>query len=93
MLHEVAAGDLEPGDIANPLRKLLRHVNVLRGEATAIDVASRRVTISYGVGVLTRELPFDHLLLALGSETNYAGVPGGAEYAIGIKTLGDVAPG
>ena len=96
MLHEVAAGDLEPGDISNPLRKLLRHVNVLRGEATAIDLASRRVTISYGVGVLTRELPFDHLLLALGSETNYAGVPGVAEYSPGgegpLQELADPGP-
>ncbi len=89
MLHEVAAGDLEPGDISNPVRKVLRRVNVLNAEVTGIDLGARRVTISYGVRVLTRELPFDHLLLALGSETNYAGVPGIAEHALGIKTLGD----
>ena len=89
MLHEVAAGDLEPGDICNPLRKLLRRVNVLSGEVTEIDLAARRVTISYGVRVLARELPFDHLLLALGSETNGVGIPGVAEHALGIKTLGD----
>ena len=73
MLHEVAAGDLEPGDICNPLRKLLRHVNVLNGEVTAIDLATRKVTISYGIRALTRELSFDHLLLALGSETDSVG--------------------
>jgi NADH dehydrogenase FAD-containing subunit len=32
MLDEVAAGDLEPAHICNPLRKLLRHVTVLSGE-------------------------------------------------------------
>jgi NADH dehydrogenase len=47
------------------------------------------VTLSYGIGLLTRELPFDHLVLALGSETNYSGIPGVAENALGIKTLGD----
>ena len=89
MLHEVAAGDLDPGDICNPLRKLLRRVNVVNGAVTAIDLAARRVTISYGVRGLTRELPFDHLLLALGSETNSVGIPGVAEHSLGIKTLGD----
>lgn len=89
MLHEVASGDLDPGDICNPLRKLLRNVTVLNGEVRAIDLAARQVTISYGLGRLTRELPFDHLVLALGSETDYFGTPGVAEHALGIKTIGD----
>jgi NADH dehydrogenase len=89
MLDEVAAGDLEPAHISNPLRELLRRVTVLSGNIKAIDLATRRVTIAYGIGELTRELPFDHLVLALGSETNYFGRPGVAEHALGIKTLGD----
>ena len=89
MLDEVAAGDLEPAHICNPLRKLLRRVTILTGEIRAIDVAARQVTISYGVRALTRELAFDHLVLALGSETNYFGIPGIAEHALGIKTIGD----
>ncbi len=89
MLHEVAAGDLEPAHICNPLRKLLRRVTVLSGDIKAIDLAARRVTIAYGIGGLSRELPFDHLVLALGSEANYLGIPGVAEHALGIKTLGD----
>ncbi|MBV9929205.1 MAG: NAD(P)/FAD-dependent oxidoreductase [Acidobacteria bacterium] len=89
MLHEVAAGDLEPADICNPLRKLLRRVTVLNGEIEAVDLVARRVTISYGVRGLRRELPFDQLVLALGSETNYFGTPGVAEQALGIKTLRD----
>ena len=32
MLHEVAAGDLSPGDIVNPLRRILRHVNIVQAE-------------------------------------------------------------
>jgi NADH dehydrogenase len=89
MLHEVASGDLEPAHICNPLRKLLRRVTILTGEIKTIDVAARRVTISYGIRRLSRELPFDHLVLALGSETNYFGTPGVAEHALGIKSLGD----
>ena len=89
MLHEVVASDLEPADICNPLRKLLRRVTVLNGEIETIDLAARRVTISYGIRELKRELPFDYLVLALGSETNYFGIPGVAEQALGIKTLRD----
>ena len=89
MLHEVAAGDLEPAHICNPLRRLLRRVTVVSGEVKAIDVTARRATIAYGINEQSRELPFDHLVLALGSETSYRGVPGVAEHALGIKTLGD----
>jgi NADH:ubiquinone reductase (H+-translocating) len=89
MLDEVASGDLEPAHICNPLRKLLRRVTVLNGDIKAIDLEARQVTIAYGIRALTRELPFDHLVLALGSETNYSGIPGVAEHALGIKTLGD----
>ena len=81
MLHEVVASDLEPADICNSLRKLLRRVMVLNGEIEAIDLVARRVTISYGTRELRRELQFDHLVLALGSETNYFGIPGVAEEA------------
>ena len=89
MLDEVAAGDLDPAHVCNPHRKLLRHVTVLNGEIKAIDLAARVVTISYGISAFTRELSFDHLVLALGSEKNYFGTPGVAERALGIKTLGD----
>jgi NADH:ubiquinone reductase (H+-translocating) len=89
MLHEVAAGDLEPSHICNPLRKLLRRVVVLTGNVESIDVSKKRVTISYATGQIRHDLPFDYLVLALGSDTNYAIVPGVAEHAFGIKTLGD----
>ncbi len=89
MLHEVVASDLEPADICNPLRKLLRRVTVLDGDVQKIDCAARRATIGYGIRNLSRDLRFDHLVLALGSETNYFGIPGLAEDAFGIKTLGD----
>ena len=89
MLHEVAAGDLEPTHICNPLRKLLRRVIILTGNVESIDLSQRRVTISYTTSLIRRELPFDYLVFSLGSDTNYAGVPGVAEHAFGMKTLGD----
>jgi NADH dehydrogenase FAD-containing subunit len=40
MLHEVAAGDLCPGDIVNPLRRILRYVKVVAVEVRVIDLSA-----------------------------------------------------
>ena len=46
MLHEIAASDLEITNIVNPLRKLLRKVEVLVGDVNQIDLPNKRVSIS-----------------------------------------------
>src|ERR1700724_359629 len=46
MLHEVAASDLEITNIVNPLRKLLRKVEVLVGDVNEIDLQNKHVLIS-----------------------------------------------
>ena len=89
MLHEVAASDLELSTIVNPLRKLLGRVNTFVGTIEAIDVASRRVTVSHGVDRHTHDLSYDHVVLALGSRTNFYGLPGVEECALTVKSLGD----
>src|SRR5262252_774325 len=48
MLHEVAAGDLYPGDIVNPLRKMLRNVRFVEAEVIGIDLANRKVQVEIG---------------------------------------------
>src|ERR1700730_15517310 len=50
MLHEIAASDLEITNIVNPLRKLLRKVDVVVGNVHDIDLPGRRVVISRGSG-------------------------------------------
>ncbi len=65
MLHEVAAGDLHPSDIVNPLRRILRHVSVVEAEVGAIDLGARTVSCVAGIRDVRREFSFDHLLLAL----------------------------
>src|SRR5215471_6581972 len=45
MLHEVAAGDLYPGDIVNPLRRILRHVNVFEADVQSVDLQMRTVLL------------------------------------------------
>ena len=48
MLHEVAAGDLQPSDIVSPLRRILRHVKVVEAEVEAIDLRARQVSCVTG---------------------------------------------
>ena len=91
MLHEVAAGDLYPGDIVNPLRRILRHVKVVEADVQAIDLNLRRVHCVGGVADHELELEFDHLLLTLGSETNFFNMDGVRDWAVTMKNLADAS--
>ena len=91
MLHEVAAGDLQPSDIVNPLRRILRHVKVVEAELDAIDLRTRTVSCVGGIRDIRREFEFDHLLLTLGAETNFFDLAGVRDWAATMKTLGDAA--
>ncbi len=90
MLHEVAASDLDITNIVNPVRKLLKRVEFFDGDVEAIDLANKKVTVSHGTpGLHTHEMAYDHLVLSLGSVTNFFGLPGLQERAITMKSLGD----
>jgi len=89
MLHEVAASDLDVTNIVSPLRKLLRRVDFFDGEVLGIDLRTRRVTVRHGSDGHTHELGYDRLVLALGSVTNFYGLPGLADHAMTMKILGD----
>jgi len=89
MLHEVAASDLDFTHIVNPIRKLLRRVRFMNGEVEGIDLEGKTVTVSHGNEHHHHEIPFDHLVVALGSVTNFFNLPGLAEHALTMKSLGD----
>lgn len=89
MLHEVAASDLELNTIINPLRKLLRRVKTFVGRIEHIDLERKCVSVSHGFDRHAHELSYDHLVLALGSSSNFFGLPGVKENALCVKTLGD----
>ncbi len=89
MLHEVAASDLEMNTIINPLRKLLRRVKTFTGNIEKINLERRCVTVTHGFDRHVHELPYDHLIIALGSSTNFFGLPGVQDAALTIKTLDD----
>jgi NADH dehydrogenase len=89
MLHEVAAGDLELNTIVSPLRKMLRRVHTFVGSVEAIDLSARRVRVAHGFDHHTHDLAYDHVILALGSSTNFFGLPGVERHALTVRSLGD----
>ncbi len=89
MLHEVAASDLDVTHIVNPVRKLLPRVQFFDGDVARIDLARRAVVVAHGADAHTHDLPYDHLVIALGSVTNFFGLPGLEERALTMKSLGD----
>ncbi|PYR38979.1 MAG: FAD-dependent oxidoreductase [Acidobacteria bacterium] len=87
LLYQVATATLSPGDIASPIRWILRrqhNLRVLLGEADSIDVARRRVTLADGA-----TMDYDYLILAPGARHTYFGHDGWAGAAPGLKTLED----
>jgi NADH dehydrogenase len=89
MLHEIAASDLDITHIVNPIRKLLHHVRFFHGEVLSIDLASKCVQVIHGPERHRHDLPYDQLVIALGSITNFFGIPGLSEHALTMKSLGD----
>jgi NADH dehydrogenase len=89
MLPEVAAGELELNTIVNPLRKLLKRVKTFVGSIEAINIESRQVTVIHGMDGHAHQLPYDQLILALGSGANFFNLPGVEDSCLTVKTLGD----
>lgn len=89
MLHEVAASDLDPADILNPIRKLLKRAQFFVGNVEAIDLDSKKVKVSHGEGKHPHELAYDQLVIALGSVSNFFSLPGVEERALTMKSLND----
>jgi NADH:ubiquinone reductase (H+-translocating) len=85
LLYQVATGSLSPGQIAAPLRSVLRrqkNTEVLLGEAADIDPVAKKLTLRDG-GVF----PYDFLIVATGSKTSYYGKDEWREDAPSLKTV------
>ena len=87
LLYQVATATLSPGDIASPIRWILRkasNTRVLLGEVRAIDLTARHVTLEDG-----SLIEYDFLIVATGTSHTYFGHDDWAPYAPGLKTLED----
>ncbi|TDB97242.1 NAD(P)/FAD-dependent oxidoreductase [Nonomuraea longispora] len=85
LLPQVAAGVVNPVDVAVPLRAL-RRTRLRPGEATGVDLDARTVTVCDRDGDVTT-IGWDRLVLAPGSVTRAFPVPGLKEHAHGFKTI------
>jgi NADH dehydrogenase len=87
LLYQVASAGLSPGDIASPIRWILRrqkNVEVLLGEVDRIDPGSKVVHLLDGA-----QLPYDYVIVAAGATHAYFGHDDWRPYAPGLKTLED----
>jgi NADH dehydrogenase len=93
LLYQVATAALSPGDVASPIRWVLRkqkNVQVLLAEARRIDAGARKVMIDPGAGSAGEEaVPYDYLIIAAGGAHAYFGHNDWAPHAPGLKTLDD----
>ena len=89
MLHEVAAGDLDASDIVNPLRSLLKRVSFFEGKILGFNLQKKTLCVEHGFDGHKHELPYDQLVLAMGSTTHFFGLPGVEENALTMKSLSD----
>jgi len=91
LLYQVATAMLAAGDIAAPIRHLLRkqrNVTVAMAEVTGVDVANSRVLVDY-LGQPDTPFEYDYLILATGASHSYFGHNEFAPFAPGMKTLAD----
>jgi NADH dehydrogenase len=87
LLYQVATGALSPGEIAQPLRSILRkspNTTVLLGEAVGLDAARREVLLSDG-----GPIGYDTLVVATGARHSFFGHDDWARYAQGLKSIDD----
>lgn len=82
LLHEVACGGIDPGDIVEPIRNIIKSPTE-HYEAKVLGIDLNRKTVNTSLG----SVPYDYLVVALGAKTNYFGVEGAEKYTFGIKNI------
>ncbi|MGH2952199.1 MAG: NAD(P)/FAD-dependent oxidoreductase [Solirubrobacterales bacterium] len=87
-LPEAAAGTLEPRHVVTPLRDILDRTDLRLGAICGHDPGARTVALRTHEGE-TEALPYDQLLVAIGSVSRSLPVPGLDQHAIGFKSLAD----
>ena len=86
---EMVTGRVAPGNILSPVRRIFPPSTVHVAEIEAIDLDAKVVTTSRHLDGARFELPYDELVLALGTMQNTEAYPGLAEHAFKLKTFAD----
>ncbi len=88
-LPEIISGTLDALHAIIPIRRMVKRTSLITRDILSIDLESRSVTLAPEFRPKTQVVPFDHLVIALGSRLNYDLVPGMRDHAIAFKYLGD----
>ncbi len=89
MLPEVISGTIGILDTVSPIRRLLPLTDLHVREVEALDFERRVLTTTPGFRPHPHEVPFDHLVIALGTVTDFRGMRGLPEHALPFKNLQD----
>jgi NADH dehydrogenase len=87
-LPEASAGNISPRHAVVPLRRELRKCKVVAGTVTRID-HDRKTAVVQPISGPTREIQYDHVVVAPGSVSRTLPIPGLHENGIGFKTIGE----
>ncbi len=96
MLTEVAGGQIDTHHIVRPLRDMSPRIEFIQGRIEAIDTAFKTVRLAVGDAQSNLPqnnpvLPYDHLVVAVGSVPHYYDIPGLKEHSLTNKTLEEAA--
>ncbi|HWF44419.1 MAG TPA: NAD(P)/FAD-dependent oxidoreductase [Candidatus Kapabacteria bacterium] len=87
LLYQVATAGLSPGEIAAPIRHVLRgasNTEVIMAEVTGLDTNVKQMLLATG-----QQVPYDYLILATGARHSYFGHNEWEQYAPGLKSIAD----
>lgn len=87
LLYQVASAALSPGEIAVPIREVVRkhpHTSVVMGEVVSIDKTKNEITLKDG-----EKISFDFLIVGVGARHSYFGNNHWEQFAPGLKTISD----
>lgn len=89
LLADIISGTIETTHVVVPLRRMLPRARVEVGYVEGVDAVERTVRLRRRQSGEVTTVRYDALVVALGSVTDLAAVPGMAEHAVGVRTLGD----
>lgn len=87
-LPEVIGGTVQPGNVVNPLRRIVQQAQIVVGHLEAIDSKSQKVIVRRKNNE-TLDLPYDSLILALTPKSSLSDIPGMMSHSCAIDSVAD----
>lgn len=89
LLPEVISGSVDMLHVISPIRRLAKRTRLLTREVEAVDLGRKVVRLAPGVRPAPLEVPYDSLVVALGTRLDGSRIPGMREHALPFRYLAD----